>query len=94
MKKNAILINSARGPVVDSKALSKALKNGVIAGAGVDVFEMEPPVPKNHILFEAPNLIVTPHVAFATKESMIKRAEIVFDNIDKYISGNAQNIIV
>ena len=94
MKKNAILINTARGPVVDSKALSKALKNGVIAGAGVDVFEMEPPVPKNHVLFEAPNLIVTPHVAFATKESMIKRAEIVFDNIDKYISENAQNIIV
>lgn len=94
MKKNAILINTARGPIVDSKALSKSLKDGIIAGAGVDVFEMEPPVPKEHILFEAPNLIVTPHVAFATKESMIKRAEIVFDNIDKYISGNAQNIIV
>lgn len=94
MKKNAILINTARGPVVDSKALSKSLKDGVIAGAGVDVFEMEPPVPKDHILFEAPNLIVTPHVAFATKESMIKRAEVVFDNIDKYINGNAQNIIV
>ena len=94
MKKNAILINTARGPVADSKALSNALKEGVIAGAGIDVFEMEPPVPKNHILFEAPNLIVTPHVAFATKESMIKRAEIVFDNIDKYIDGNIQNVIV
>lgn len=94
MKKNAILINTARGPVVDSSALSDALKNGVIAGAGVDVFEMEPPVPQDHILFEAPNLIVTPHVAFATKESMIKRAEIVFDNIDKYIGGNIQNVII
>lgn len=94
MKKNAILINTARGPIVESKSLSNALKEGIIAGAGVDVFEMEPPIPKDHILFEAPNLIVTPHVAFATKESMIKRAEIVFDNIDKYIDGNIQNVIV
>ena len=94
MKKNAILINTARGPIVDSKALSNALKEGIIAGAGVDVFEMEPPIPEDHVLFEAPNLIVTPHVAFATKESMIKRAEIVFDNIDKYIDGNIQNVIV
>ena len=76
MKKNAILINTARGPVVDSKALSDALKNNIIAGAGIDVFEIEPPIPVDHVLFDAPNLIVTPHVAFATKESMVKRAEI------------------
>ncbi|MCQ2015045.1 2-hydroxyacid dehydrogenase [Clostridium butyricum] len=94
MKKNAILINTARGPVVDSKALSDALKNNIIAGAGIDVFEIEPPIPVDHVLFNAPNLIVTPHVAFATKESMVKRAEIVFDNIDKYINGSSQNVIV
>ena len=94
MKKNAILINTARGPVVDSKALSDALKNNIIAGAGIDVFEIEPPIPVDHVLFDAPNLIVTPHVAFATKESMVKRAEIVFDNIDKYINGIPQNVIV
>jgi len=94
MKKNSILINTARGPVVDTKALTDALKEGIIAGVGVDVFEMEPPVPKDYILFEAQNLIVTPHVAFATKESMIKRAEIVFDNIYEYINGNIQNVIV
>ena len=94
MKKNAILINTARGPVVDSKALSDALKNNIIAGAGIDVFEIEPPIPVDHVLFDAPNLIVTPHVAFATKESMVKRAEIVFDNIDKYINGSSQNVIV
>ncbi|MGG7187541.1 2-hydroxyacid dehydrogenase, partial [Clostridium butyricum] len=74
MKKNAVLINTARGPVVDSKALSDALKNNIIAGAGIDVFEIEPPIPVDHVLFNAPNLIVTPHVAFATKESMVKRA--------------------
>ncbi|ALR90629.1 2-hydroxyacid dehydrogenase [Clostridium butyricum] len=94
MKKNAVLINTARGPVVDSKALSDALKNNIIAGAGIDVFEIEPPIPVDHVLFNAPNLIVTPHVAFATKESMVKRAEIVFDNIDKYINGSSQNVIV
>ena len=94
MKKNAILINTARGPVVDSKALSDALKNNIIAGACIDVFEIEPPIPVDHVLFDAPNLIVTPHVAFATKESMVKRAEIVFDNIDKYINGSSQNVIV
>lgn len=94
MKKNAVLINTARGPVVDSKALSDALKNNIIAGAGIDVFEIEPPIPVDHVLFDAPNLIVTPHVAFATKESMVKRAEIVFDNINKYINGSSQNVIV
>ena len=94
MKKNSVLINTARGPVVDSEALACALKNGVIAGAGIDVFEVEPPVPCNHVLFKAPNLIVTPHIAFATKESMVKRAEIVFDNIDKYLNGDPQNLIV
>ena len=94
MKKNAVLIKTARGPVVDSKALSDALKNNIIAGAGIDVFEIEPPIPVDHVLFNAPNLIVTPHVAFATKESMVKRAEIVFDNIDKYINGSSQNVIV
>lgn len=93
MKENAVLINTARGPVVDSEALADALKSGKIAGAGVDVFEVEPPIPSSHILFGAPNLVVTPHVAFATKESMVKRAEIVFDNIDKYLEGKPQNII-
>lgn len=93
MKKNAVLINTARGPVVDSEALADALKSGKIAGAGVDVFEVEPPIPSSHILFGAPNLVVTPHVAFATKESMVKRAEIVFDNIDKYLEGEPQNVI-
>lgn len=93
MKENAVLINTARGPVVDSEALAEALKNGKIAGAGIDVFEMEPPVPVDHVLFGVPNLVVTPHVAFATKESMVKRAEIVFDNIDKYLNGAPQNVI-
>ena len=87
MKKSAILINAARGPVVDSDALAKALNEGRIAGAGIDVFEVEPPLNTDHPLLHAKNTIVTPHVAFATKESMEIRAEIVFRNIDQWLKG-------
>lgn len=93
MKKNAILINTARGPVVDSQALADALKEGVIAGAAVDVFEMEPPVPEDHTLLHAPNLLATPHVAFASDQAFEKRAVIVCENVKKWAEGNPQNVI-
>lgn len=93
MKKEAFLINTARGPVVDSGALAEALKNGVIAGAATDVFEMEPPVPADHVLFDCPNLIATPHVAFASAQAFEKRAVIVCDNIEKWMDGAPQNVI-
>ncbi|MGI6501804.1 MAG: 2-hydroxyacid dehydrogenase [Anaerostipes sp.] len=93
MKENAVLINTARGPVVDSEALADALNQGKVAGAGVDVFEVEPPVKKDHPLFGAKNLIATPHVAFATKEALIKRAIIDFDNIKYYLEGNPVNVM-
>lgn len=93
MKKSAFLINTARGPVVDSQALARALKEGVIAGAAVDVFETEPPVPQDHALFGAPNLIATPHVAFATQQAFEKRAVIVCDNIRKWMDGEPQNLV-
>lgn len=93
MKPTAFLVNEAR-LVVDSQALADALNNGKIAGAGIDVFENEPPLDTNHPLLHSKNTIVTPHVAFATKESMAKRAVIVFDNIDAYIAGNQKNVIL
>lgn len=93
MKESAILINTARGPVLDSEALAEALNSGKIAGAGVDVFEVEPPIPTDHVLFGAKNLIVTPHVAFATSEAFEKRAVIVFDNIKKWLKGTPQNVM-
>ena len=93
MKKTAILINTARGPVVDSQALAEALKKGEIAGAAVDVFEMEPPVPQEYVLWDAPNLIATPHVAFATTQAFEKRAVIVCDNIKAWLDGNMINEI-
>jgi phosphoglycerate dehydrogenase-like enzyme len=94
MKRSSILINVARGPVVDSKALAYALNNETIAGAGIDVFEVEPPVPSDHPLFDAKNILVTPHVAFATKESMVKRADIVFDNVYSWLNGEEKNIMI
>ena len=94
MKDGAILINAARGPVVDSQALADALKSGKLAGAGIDVFEKEPPLDTEHPLLHAPNTIVTPHVAFATEESMKKRARIVFENIDQWLAGNQINRIL
>lgn len=93
MKKTAVLINTARGPVVDSQALAQALQDGVIAGAAVDVFETEPPVPADHVLFGAPNLIATPHVAFASHQAFEKRAVIVCENIKRWIDGEPQNVV-
>lgn len=93
MKKNAVLINTARGPVVDTDALAEALKEGRLAGACIDVFEKEPPIDENHPLLDTPNTIVTPHIAFATKEALVKRAVIVFDNVKRYLDGKPQNII-
>lgn len=93
MKKSAFLINTARGPVVDSQALAEALAQGEIAGAAVDVFEMEPPVPQDHVLLKAPNLIATPHVAFASQQAFEKRAKIVCDNVRKWLGGEPQNVV-
>ena len=93
MKKNAILLNTARGPVVDSEALAKALNEERIAGAGIDVFEMEPPVPAEHPLLHSKHTVLTPHVAFASHEALFTRAQIVSENILKWEDGKPQNVI-
>lgn len=93
MKPNAILINTARGGVVDSDALAKALHEKKIAGAGIDVFEMEPPVPADHPLLHTPRTVVTPHVAFASDEALYTRAQIVFANILAWEDSKQQNVI-
>lgn len=93
MKKTAVLINTARGPVVDSSALAEALADGKIAGACIDVFENEPPVAKEHPLLNAPNVIVTPHIAFATAEAMEIRAGMVFENVTAYLDGKPINVM-
>jgi D-3-phosphoglycerate dehydrogenase len=84
-KKDAILINTARGNVVDIEALSESLKNGNLAGAGIDVFETEPPLPEDHPLINLPNCVLTPHIAYATKEAFDERIEIVMNNIKSWL---------
>lgn len=93
MKQGAVLLNTARGPVVDSAALAAALNAGKLAGAGIDVFEGEPPIAKEHPLCSAKNTVLTPHVAFASREALETRADIVFANIEKWLAGAPQNIV-
>ncbi|XSG81976.1 MAG: D-2-hydroxyacid dehydrogenase [Methyloligella sp. ZOD6] len=94
MKPTAILINTARGGLVDEDALVQALKDGEIGGAGFDVVMKEPPVDGN-VLIEAdlPNLIVTPHVAWASQEAMQVLADQLVDNIEAFVAGNPQNVV-
>jgi len=93
MKKTAILINTARGPVVDSAALAAALSRGELAGAAVDVFDQEPPLDYGEPLLEAPHTILTPHIGFATQEAMVKRARIAFANVAAWLQGQPQNVM-
>lgn len=93
MKSGAVLLNTSRGPVVDSAAVAAALNEGRLAGAGIDVFENEPPIAAEHPLCGAKNAVLTPHVAFASREALEKRAEIVFANISCWLDGKPQNIV-
>lgn len=92
MKPSAIFINCARGPIVDSAALADALNEERIAGAAVDVFNVEPPIPDNEPLLHARNTLLTPHVAFLSDESMIRRAHIAFQNLEAYLRGTPENL--
>lgn len=85
MKPNAILINTARGNVVDIPALADALKKGTIAGAGIDVYEQEPPLPADHPLLHAPNCVCVPHIGYASREAFDIRADIVFDHVRNFL---------
>ena len=92
MKPTAIFINCARGPIIDDEALADALNEGRIAGAGIDVFDVEPPLPEDQPLLHAQNCLLTPHVAFLSEESMIRRARIAFDNTVAYLDGKPKNV--
>lgn len=85
MKKTAYLINTSRGPIVDEKALAEALKNKIIKGAALDVFENEPAIEPSLIGLE--NVILTPHIASATEETRAKMAELAAENIIVALSG-------
>ena len=94
MKPTAILVNAARGPVVDEAALCRALQEGRLGGACLDVFDREPPLDPETPSLLAPRTLVTPHVAFATRESMSLRAGIVFDNLAAFLEGRQENTVL
>lgn len=91
MKKDAVFINCARGPIVDNEALAKALNEDRLGFACIDVFDMEPPIPADYPLLSAKNTLLTPHQAFISEESMLRRAEIVFNNVKAYLDGKPVN---
>ncbi len=86
MKSTSILINTARGPLVDEAALIEALSSGRILGAGLDVFEREPP-PPDHPLFALPNVVVTPHIAAGTVDALRIKMDACFANMQRVIAG-------
>ena len=92
MRPHAIFINCARGPIVDNAALADALNDGTLAGAAIDVYDMEPPIPADYPLLHAKNTLLTPHVAFLSDESMIRRAHIAFRNTLAYLDGRPENV--
>jgi D-lactate dehydrogenase len=113
IKKGAILINTARGSVVETAALVKALNDGILGGAGLDVLEEEVPtkderefltsgktsghdlltVLQNHLLIDMPNVLITPHNAFNTKEALQRILDTTIDNIKKFEEGAPQNLV-
>ncbi|WP_410498458.1 D-2-hydroxyacid dehydrogenase [Chitinibacter sp. S2-10] len=94
MKRSAIVINTARGGLVDEAALLSALRAGQIAGAGLDVLHTEPPRDGNPLLdADWPNLIITPHIAWASVETMQTLADQLIDNIDGFLQGKPQNLL-
>ena len=94
MKPGAILINCGRGGLVDEAALVAALKYGQIGGAGFDVLTQEPPRDGNPLLkARLPNLIVTPHIAWASQEAANRLFDILLDNINRFVAGNLQNLV-
>jgi len=92
MKPSAFLLNTSRGPLVIDQDLADALNHDMIAGAGIDVLSKEPPLPGNP-LFTAKNCIITPHIAWATKEARVRLMDIVVNNAKAYVSGAPVNVV-
>ncbi len=92
MKSTAFLINTSRGPVIVEEDLAQALNEGIIAGAGLDVLSVEPPE-KDNPLFTAKNCIITPHIAWATKEARERLMNIAVNNLKAFIKGDLINVV-
>jgi glycerate dehydrogenase len=92
MKRSAFLINTSRGQLVNENDLAKALNQGRIAGAGLDVLRVEPPTPDNPLL-NANNCLITPHIAWATKAARVRLMKVVVDNLNAFLNDKPQNVV-
>jgi len=92
MKASAFLINTSRGQLVDESALADALNSGRLAGAGLDVLEIEPPSDRNP-LYTAKNCFITPHIAWATRSSRQRLLDAAIDNVAAFLRGRPQNVV-
>ncbi|MCZ2079702.1 MAG: D-2-hydroxyacid dehydrogenase [Bryobacteraceae bacterium] len=92
MKRSSLLINTSRGPLVNDHDLAQALNEGWIAGAGLDVLSIEPPAAENPLL-QAKNCIVTPHIAWATREARSRLLDQTVDNFRAFVSGDPKNVV-
>jgi len=92
MKPTAYLINTSRGPLIDEQALTDALNNDKIAGAGVDVLSTEPAA-KDNPLLTAKNCHITPHIAWATRAARERLLKVTVDNVAAFIAGKPQNVV-
>ncbi len=92
MKPGALLINTARGPIVDEGALMEALRGGQLGGAGLDVFDMEP-LPKGHPLTGLDNVVLSPHCAGITPEVLEAGLALALDNVERFLEGRPQHVV-
>jgi len=92
MKKSAFLLNTSRGPIIVENDLAEALNKEMIAGAGIDVLSVEPPPPDNPLL-TAKNCIITPHIAWATKEARIRLMNTATENLKAFLAGKPVNVV-
>jgi glycerate dehydrogenase len=92
MKRSAFIINTSRGPIIVEKDLADALNNEVIAGAALDVLSSEPP-PANNPLLTAKNCLITPHIAWATREARVRLLETTVKNLRSYLDGKPSNVV-
>jgi glycerate dehydrogenase len=92
LKRGVLLINTGRGPLLDEAAVAKALDDGTIGQAGVDVLSTEPPAPDNPLL-SAKNIVITPHVAWATKAARTRLIDIAADNLKSFFAGDPKNVV-